>query len=61
VPSGSTVATSIGGVIAVGVIAAFHAKGIDFPAGYEAGIAVVINTFVSYFHGLFAPRATAVT
>jgi hypothetical protein len=47
-PSNATVGSGIGGAIAVLIILGCHAKGIDFPAGGEAALAVVISTLAGY-------------
>ena len=47
-PSGSSVASSFGGSLAVIIVFIFHAYGINFPAGVEAAIAVLITTVAGY-------------
>lgn len=47
-PSNATIGSGIGGALAVLVVMMFHAKGIDFPAGGEAALAVVISTLAGY-------------
>lgn len=51
-PSNSTVASGLGGALAVLTVMGFHSKGIDFPAGGEAALAVVLTTLAGYL-----PRA----
>ncbi len=48
VPSGSTISSGVGGAVAVIIVAVFHVFGINFPAGVEASIAVVITAIAGY-------------
>ena len=47
-PSNSTNATALGGAIATLVIGYLGTRGITFPAGYEAALAVVVATLAGY-------------
>ena len=47
-PSGSTNATGIAGAITSLLIYGLSLKGINFPAGMEAAIAVLVATLVGY-------------
>ena len=47
-PSDSTSLSGLGGAVAVIIIAALGAKGITFPAGMEAAIAVIVSTLLGY-------------
>jgi hypothetical protein len=47
-PSASTGGSAFGAALAVLVIMDYHAHGVDFPAGAEAAIAVVISTVTGY-------------
>lgn len=48
VPSGSTAASVFGAFFAATIVFAFHYKGIDFPAGYEALLGGVITAGIGY-------------
>lgn len=48
VPSNSTVASGAGGALAVLIVAVCHQFGLNFPAGVEAAIAVIITTVAGY-------------
>ena len=47
-PSDSTSLSAVGGAIATVVMAVLGSKGITFPAGMEAGIAVIAATLLGY-------------
>lgn len=47
-PSNSTTATAVGGALATVTIAILGAKGITFPAGVEAALAVIFATLAGY-------------
>ncbi len=47
-PSSSTNASLLGGAIATLIIFALGAKGITFPAGAEAALAVVVTALAGY-------------
>jgi hypothetical protein len=47
-PSSSTNASALGGAIAALIIFILGAKGITFPAGAEAAIAVIVTTIAGY-------------
>ena len=47
-PSDSTSLSAVGGAIAVVVMAVLGQKGITFPAGVEAAIAVIASTLLGY-------------
>ena len=48
VPSNSTTASAAGGSLAAIIIYILSFKGITFPAGMEAALAVVISTLAGY-------------
>jgi hypothetical protein len=48
VPSGSTSGSMLAGAIATLVVVGFHMKGIDFPAGVEAALAVIFTALGGY-------------
>jgi hypothetical protein len=45
-------ASAFGGAVAVMVILIYHMKGIDFPAGFEGALAVIISTFFVFARAL---------
>ena len=47
-PSDSTSMSAVGGAIATVIMAVLGSKGITFPAGMEAGIAVIVATLLGY-------------
>lgn len=47
-PSNSTNATALGGAAAALVIGYLGTRGITFPAGYEAALAVIFATLAGY-------------
>jgi hypothetical protein len=47
-PSSSTNTSALGGAIAALIIFILGAKGITFPAGAEAAIAVIVTTIAGY-------------
>jgi len=47
-PSGSTNASVLGGSIATFIIYILGAKGITFPAGAEAALAVIVTAIAGY-------------
>lgn len=47
-PSNSTVGSGIGGALAVLIVMICHARGLDFPAGAEAAISVLITAIAGY-------------
>jgi hypothetical protein len=47
-PSASTSASALGGAIAAMIIFILGAKGITFPAGAEAALAVIVTTLAGY-------------
>jgi hypothetical protein len=47
-PSGSTIASGIGGSVAAVVIFILGQFGITLPAGVEAGLAIVVSTLAGY-------------
>lgn len=47
-PSAATTASAAGGALAVVIVAVFHQYGINFAAGVEAAIAVIITTIAGY-------------
>lgn len=49
IPSGSTVATGLGGAIAIVVIAILKQKNIDLGVEADVSLAVIFNTLLGYF------------
>lgn len=49
-PSAATGVATVGAFIAATIVFIFHAKGIDFPAGYEALMGGSITTLILYLH-----------
>jgi hypothetical protein len=47
-PSNSTVGSGIGGALAVLIVMICHERGLDFPAGAEAAISVLITAIAGY-------------
>jgi hypothetical protein len=47
-PSGSTIASGIGGGLAAVGVFVLHLFGINLPAGIEAGIAAIITALAGY-------------
>jgi len=47
-PSNSTSASVFGAFLAATIVFAFHTKGIDFPAGYEALLGGAITAAAGY-------------
>jgi len=47
-PSGATAFATLGAFIATTVVFMFHRKGIDFPAGYEAGMGAALTVLFTY-------------
>ena len=48
VPSNSTTASALGGAIAVVTMMVLATKGVTFPAGMEAALAVIFSTLCGY-------------
>lgn len=47
-PSSSTVASGLGGAVAVGVVWGLHLFGVNLPAGIEAGLAAILTALSGY-------------
>jgi hypothetical protein len=58
-PSNSTVGSTAGAFIATTIILIFDHYGIDFPAGYEAGLAAFITTVAGYVPDVFKRKEIA--
>jgi hypothetical protein len=50
VPNGQSSTSAVGGALGVVFIMICHNKGLDFPAGAEASIAVLFMAAASYLH-----------